>query len=242
MVLKLEKNTINLIKSLGFKSNEVGSVLFIIIALNDGEINLLDEFDEETSDKSALLLYKNLEVRGILEKDKREDKISTYMLTFQGQELADTLCKCDSSPIVVPCKEEDLNEWVETWRELWKDDRGVSYRWDNRALLGSQRDTFIKMQRFLADYNYLFKKLPEGLTPRGAIIGATEAYLNQHKKVAFYMCKTSNNFISKQEGKTRDTIQSILALEVENFIAMYKATNGQGGKVIPKKKPFSRSV
>lgn len=213
-----------LINSIGvlFKPNEIGSVIIVLQALYNGDLELLDEFDRKNKDKSALLLYKNMELCKLIK--KTEDK-QHYQLTWSGNQLIEKGCECEEIK-----KEQSLKDWIEEWRALWKNERGESYKSGNRTLLVSEKEIYERMQKFLSEYAYLFKNH----SAKDVIIGATKKYIYEFKKVNFAYCKNSDYFILKG-SEYKGASKSVLASECENYIA---SVNNTATEIVP----FSKAL
>lgn len=223
--MKLNENTIKTLKEY-FKANEIGSVAFVLEAISEGDYKSLDVFDDGNKDKTALVLYKNMELRQLIQ---RTGEKKLYTLSWLGVQLLKSITECEGCK-EEPKKEEDLANWVGEWVALWKDNRGQYLKWDGRTLGCSEKDAFTRLNTFILNYSYLFKEH----SAKDLILGATKNYLAELKKINYAYAKNAENFIYKQEGRTKDTTKSTLAAEIENYIAGKRETN--------KKQAFSKSI
>jgi hypothetical protein len=84
--IQFNKNIIDKVRSYNFQVDQLGSILFVLFALYEGKIDLLDEFDDSNKQKRALFLYKELELKDLLTSSKEEDN-TIYVLTQKGIDL-----------------------------------------------------------------------------------------------------------------------------------------------------------
>ncbi len=158
-------------------------------------------------------------MKGLIKKDNVSN--SLYQLSFNGETLVNKINNVEIEAKTPEIQEEPLMDFVQRWLALWKDNKGIYYRDGKRSLGSTERDIFNKFQSFFSDYQYVFSDLKFGLTPRQVIMEATKNYIEELKKKNFEYCKGSDGFIWKQEGATKNTKKSMLAVECQDYIAKY---------------------
>lgn len=212
MKIKIDATTIETLKSLGLHPDNVGSGIMVLESLYNKDYALLDAFDDLTTNKRALTLYKELERLELLQRT-RNSKYA-FSLTSLGIECVETF---SDNPVH---RTQSVEDWIHSYRELWiNPDTGSYYQTpDKRSLGASVKDLTNKMKSFLEIYKDSFTNLPSDETVQSVIIESTKRYIEEFRKVRFAYCKDAYNFIFKQEGKTRDTVRSLLATACENYI------------------------
>lgn len=212
MKIRIDATTIETLKSLGLYPDNVGSAIMILESLYNKDYDLLNAFDDLTTSKRALTLYKELERLDFLQRTKN----SKY--AFSLTQLANECIEIFSDKSIQ--KIESVEDWIHAYRELWiNPDTGSYYQTpDKRSLGASVKDLTNKMKSFLEIYKDSFADIPSDETVHSVIIESTRRYIEEFKKVRFAYCKDAYNFIFKQEGKTKDTVRSLLATACENYI------------------------
>lgn len=83
--LKVEynKEIIEKFKSIHIAADHIGSVLFVLLALDEERIDLLDTIDDENKARRMLLLYRQLDKRNLITPGKEQ----LYALTEEGKSL-----------------------------------------------------------------------------------------------------------------------------------------------------------
>lgn len=221
----ISESSIDKCREIGIRMEIMGSCLFVLQAMYSKDYALLERFDDSDTDQSAMILYKEMERVGLLLRD--HEGYLNFVITPKG---IDFIRNLETGQVHKP--KEVFTDWIKDWIGLWKDSKGHSLKSpDGRNLACSERDATVRMNKFLNSYAYLFENLPTGLTTKELVIKATEKYLSEYKKNNYAFCKNAYNFIMKQEGSTKDTNNSILASECENFISSFKnnKTNNTSG-------------
>ena len=172
-----------------------------------------------------------LELENLIQEIPLENSID-YKITERGNIFLNEYKNIISNKInVLESTNFEIENWIEDWIKLWKDKNGIFFKTPDRRSLGiNKKDALAKMKWFLENYQELFDLQN---SPKETILGATKEYIEEYKKVNFAFCKRPNNFISKREDRTKDSLYSTLAAECENFIA------NKGAK---KKSVFKRST
>ena len=183
----------------------LGTVCFILIALDENKIDLLDCLDDNNKTRKAALLYRQLMFRGLLEFTTPDDN-SFYRLSLKGKELVVFLKKEFSEEILstvksIPSKKavevhaEDLEELSETESEdvsSWIVDYVNLFpikNSDNRMLRMHELTALGKMRLFIRRYKYT----------KDTILSATELYIKMQElnDSTHKYTKNSTNFIQK---------------------------------------------
>lgn len=88
--IKIEFNggIIDKMRALNLQTDQVGSILFILFALYENRIDLLDKFDDNNKERRTILLYRLLERRELISQLEEEAPIH-YTLTDKGIRLID---------------------------------------------------------------------------------------------------------------------------------------------------------
>jgi hypothetical protein len=197
--IQFNKKIIDKVKSYSFQVDQLGSILFILCALYEGKIELLDEFDDSNKQRRALMLYKELELRGLLKTTGEEESI--YILTEKGIELIEFL-KINSTGVTaeriavsgVDQLKTEVGENVEAWIDEWLDifPRGVK---TNGKLVRSDKPSCLrKMQFFIAEYKY----------NKETILEATKAYVESKRLQGYEFMRCATYFIYRIETSTKD--------------------------------------
>src|SRR5688572_2512015 len=90
--IQFSVNVINKIKNLNLRVDRLGSVMFILFALYEKKYALLDEFDDSNRQRFALMLYKDLEMKGLLEQNTQSDA-PHFVLSSKGTEFVESIKK-----------------------------------------------------------------------------------------------------------------------------------------------------
>jgi hypothetical protein len=86
--IQFNVNVIKKVKSYHFQADQIGSVLFVLFAMYEGQNELLDEWDDFNTSKRAILLYREIESRGLVEEAIGDGKGNPlFVLTKEGTEL-----------------------------------------------------------------------------------------------------------------------------------------------------------
>ena len=210
--IQFNKKIIDKIKSLSFQVDQLGSVLFILFALYEGKIDLLDEFDDGNKERRALILYKELVLRDLL---IPSDDETIYILTDKAVELIEFI-KTNTSEITteriavagVEQLKEAVTDEVETWIEQWLDlfPRGV--KTFGKPVRSSKIECLRKMQNFIKENGY----------SRDVILEATKAYVESKRQVAWEFMRCATYFIYRVDGGSIKDKTSDLAAWCEQVL------------------------
>lgn len=201
--LEIQFNTeiVKKLKALKFQVDQLGSVLFILFCLYENNLELLDEFDDYNKQKRAVLLYKDIESRGLILQETKPDKGDTlFSLTKEGTELVEYIkshfTSITSERIAVSgvdaIKEpdpQDVDTWIDEWIDIFP--RGVKS--GGRLLRSDLPSCLRKMKIFLREYKY----------SKETIMQATRNYINSKAKDAFAFTRCAVYFIYRVEGGSR---------------------------------------
>jgi hypothetical protein len=213
--MEITKENLELCISYNMNRDILGSCLFVLDCFNKEDYELLDKFDDQNSNKNALIVYKYLEKLKFLKQEKNNDKTIHFKLTTIGKNFIE-LIKTNKFEE----KEEEVEDWIKDYINLFKTDKRVFIKTANNRSLGSSlNDVMINMRMFLQRYNYIFSNCNK----KDVILKATSNYLNSMKKNNYMYAKDCYYFIMKQEGTTRTSLKSTLAAECENVINSLEA-------------------
>lgn len=213
-VIQLEfcKPIIERLKTHRIYIDTMGSMVMIMLALFEEKYDLLDIIDDSNKEKRAGILYRQLMLRGLLEKSKDEDA-SHYRLTPQGIELV-TFFKeqWKDQPKHVEVKAEDLvpiaktermdiDAWISTYVNLFPIKNA-----EGRNLRMHEVPVAKKMEGFIKRYKYA----------KEVILEATKLYLKEQNTndPTHKYTKNSQNFIQKYG----DGIESELASWCKRYL------------------------
>lgn len=194
--IQFNKKIIEKIRSLNFHVDQLGSVLFVLFALYEGKIELLDEFDDSNKERRALMLYKELALRDLLIASADE---TIYILTEKGVELIEFIKKntseINTEKIAVAgveqlktAIEEDVDSWIDAWLDLFP--RGVKTL--GKPVRSSRIECLRKMQFFTKEYKY----------SKETIMDATKAYVESKRQQGYEFMRCSTYFIYRVEGNS----------------------------------------
>jgi hypothetical protein len=202
------------VKALNFQVDQLGSVLFILFSLYENRLDLLDEFDDFNLQKRAILLYKELEVRNLVEKNENEDKDqSHFVLTKEGMEFVEFIKaefskqkeQITSEDIAVSGVEslkegvvttsDDVEAWIDEWVDIFP--RGVKS--GGRLIRSDKASCLRKMKVFLREYDY----------DRETIMKATKAYMDSKRQENYAYCRCAVYFIYRVDTSRSDKISDL---------------------------------
>lgn len=220
--IQFNTNIVKKVKSLNFQADQIGSVLFILFALYESKLELLDEFDDYNKQKRAFMLYKEMEFAGVLEMLKNTKKgESLFQLTKQGMELVEYIkaefknpSELTSETISVSGVEqlkEELQtdpELVENWIDEWIEIFPKNVKSGGRLLRGDKPSCLRKMKIFMREYGY----------NREVILRATKAYIKSKQSENYAYTRCAVYFIYRIEGNSRAERMSDLAAWCEDVI------------------------
>ena len=194
-------------------TNDVlGSVLFILIGLYEGKIELLDELDDFTRKKRIVLLYRMLERLNLIELSD-EDEMSLYCLTTEGVELVEFVKKefihtnhtSLTTEVVIKEKlelaEDAPEKWIEEWINLFPQRKHA------RTFRSHPKDVLPRMKEFIEKHKYT----------KEVIFEATKAYLREQEEENDHRFTIeSHYFIKKGKGEDANSKLSAVCYEWVN--------------------------
>lgn len=200
-------NIINRIKALNLRVDRIGSVLFVLFALYEKRHDLLDEFDDSNRQKFALLLYKDLEMKGLLEQNTQADT-PHFILSSKGNEFVESIKnEFIASPTAMdiavfgadaivrePVLSGSVN-WIEEWIDLFP--RGV--RSGGKLLRADAQSCLKKMEIFIKTYPY----------KKEVIMEATRRYLEDRAAVNYEYTRCAVYFIYRMEKQGGETVSDL---------------------------------
>src|SRR5687767_1565373 len=206
--IQFSGNIITKIKNLNLRVDRIGSVLFVLFALYEKRYDLLDEFDDSNRQKFALLLYKDLEMRGLLEQNTQAEN-PHFILSNKGIEFVESIKKeFTNAPTAVdiavfgadavvrePILSGSVN-WIEEWLDLFP--RGV--RSGGKLLRADAQSCLKKMEIFIKTYPAYTKEV---------IMEATRRYLEDRAAVNYEYTRCAVYFIYRMERQGGETISDL---------------------------------
>lgn len=206
--IQFNASIIKRMKELDLSVDYIGSILFILFALLEGRYDLLDEFDDGNRERRAIILYRQMERRGLLEADMQG--VGHYKLTMKAVELIEFVTsefekenKSITAALIEPvAEEEDVMEWIKDYVNLFP-----AGRFFGRQLRLNHKDAARRMQDFQKKYKY----------DKDTILGATKMYIREQEQspTGHEYTRNSNYFIFKGVGKD---LVSDLATWCENYL------------------------
>lgn len=198
------------VHALNFNVDQLGSVLFVLFALYEDRVDLLDHFDDFNTKKRAFLLYKEMEIRELLELADTEDE-SHFILTKRGIELVEFIKgeftksneEVTSENIAVSgvenlkeaINEDDVESWIDAWVDVFP--RGVKS--GGRLVRSDRQSCLRKMKIFIKEYGY----------GRDIIMKATKAYIEAKSNENFAYTRCAVYFIYRVEGSRADKVSDL---------------------------------
>lgn len=194
--IQFNKAIIDKVKSLKFQVDQLGSVLFILFALYEGKIELLDEFDDSNKERRALLLYKELVLRDLL---VASDDETIYVLTPKGIELIEFIQENTSditTERIAVAGVDQLKDavGVETWIDEWLDIFPRGIRTGGKLLRSDKGSCTRKMISFIKEYKY----------DKDTIFAATKAYMEAKRQEGYAFTRCATYFIYRAETSYKD--------------------------------------
>lgn len=218
-IVMIDKEIISRCRNYKIDGEHIGTALFLLESIYYKYKNedVLTVLNDQGNDFSMFSLHKNLELNGILKLDK-----IGWLLTDRGFDFVIWYInyreKILGNLVIEPepgVTEDSIELWIEDWRNLWRNNKGVFIKEPSGRSLGiSKKDAILKLTAFIENYHDLFTDHK----PKDLILTATKNYLSEYKKVGYAFCKRADYFISKREGKTSDSNFSSLATECDNVI------------------------
>lgn len=205
--IQFNKKIINKVRSYNFQVDQLGSVLFVLFALYEGKIELLDEFDDDNKQRRALFLYKELELRDLLTSSK-EDEDTIYVLTQKGIDLIEFI-KTNSDEVTaekiavsgVDQLKTEIVDGVESWIDEWLDTFPRGVKTGGKLVRSDRKECVRKLQFFIKEYNY----------DKETIIEATKAYVESKRQVGWEFMRCATYFIYRVDNSTKDKTSDLAA-------------------------------
>lgn len=223
--ISINKEIVKILREYSINSDYMGSVLIVLHCLYNEKYELLDELDKDNSDLLFLHVYKDLEMKFILDKTDADSNVH-FKLTGDGMVLFQKILAVSKDKKVTQKKIIDLS-WAESWIELWRDNRGLFYKSPSYSLGASSRDVKDKLIKFFANYGEIFKGLSDDEIANVILI-VTEEYVKKEREKGFEYTRKSINYISKVESGNKG---SDLAMACEEFINQLNKKPELGNKI-----------
>lgn len=227
--IQLNESIINRLKQERISNDKMISVYVILKALYEKKEELLDILDDSNKEKTMLILYKQLEFKGLIEKTKTEEEANHYMLTNRGVSLIDyILSEYETKKILkkeekqIEKNETDVESWIKDWIKIFPEGKH-----NNRYLRSNSKECCEKMKSFINNYNF----------EKDVIFEATQAYISNQEQSpdGHTYTRNSSNFISKSVTRAKEDKVSDLATWCEIIL-----NNKKEGKESITKDPFAK--
>lgn len=198
--IQFNKKIIDKIKSFNFHIDQLGSILFILFALYEGKIDLLDEFDDSNKQRRALFLYKELELRDLLSQATEESTI--FVLTKKGTDLiefiknnsnevtAESIAVSGVDQLKTEISTNDVDSWINEWLDIFP--RGI--KTGGKPVRSNAKECARKMQWFMKEYPY----------SKDVIMEATKAFVEASRQVGYQFMRCATYFIFRIESSIKD--------------------------------------
>lgn len=224
--IQFNSEIIKKVKAQNFQVDQLGSILFILFALYENRLDLLDEFDDYNKARRAILMYKELEVRDLIAEDLAASKgEATYNLTKSGMEFVESLkaefSKTQSNVTSVDIavsgvdtlkdviNADDVEGWIDEWVDLFP--RGVKS--GGRLVRSDRQSCLRKMKVFLREYDY----------DRDTILNATRKYVESKANDGYNYMKCAVYFIYRADTSRVDKVS-----DLATWCDQYKHDEGEG--------------
>jgi hypothetical protein len=211
--VQINENIINHYKSYNLSVEHLGSILFILFALYENRIDLLEAFDDSSKEKRALILYDHLIIKGFLD-ETSNDEVNEYTLTKKALEFIELVnSECEKEnvhilpeiPVSIEAEKqitkeavESVDSWITDWIKLFPEGEI-----NGRYLRINKKECLVKMSWFMQNYEF----------DKQTIFNATKTYLDTQERGPHGHMYTRNSsyFISKQQGSSKADKVSDLA-------------------------------
>lgn len=169
--IQLNASIIQRLKSHDLYVDHMGTCLAIMLALQEKRYDLLDEFDDSNRNKRAILIYRQLELRGFLEPAVehhfRLTKKAEVLLDFvrseyikDGEEFTiETLDQVEEIPVrhePVETVSDWINDYISIFPDAFRDHPKIATK---------------RMEEFINQYGY----------DKQTILGATRMYISEQE-------------------------------------------------------------
>lgn len=189
--LRIDDKVIKKLRELKLYPDTMLSYTFILLALREKNIGVLDALDDMSTSRRAFLMYQDLVRLGLIkEANGEENTPSIYKLTEKGEALLtelEQLVPAEDAPSLSPSQseEEDVAEWMSKWMDLWP----VGVTSGGKLVRSDKKSCVIKMKKFLKDYPEFNKDI---------IFKATQMYIDQFDLDNPQFMKCAVYFIDKR--------------------------------------------
>jgi len=166
--------------------------LFILIALHQNKIDLLDLYDNNGTRSQVLIYeYQNLHMHGFL--DQSSDTLM-YGISEKGIELVEELmagfeCQEEQEPVI------DTSKLSFEYLELFPKIKLPSQKYARSSAVEIEK----KLKTFIRNYRSVFKKHYKIKLTNELILAATRNYVDRYAKDGYKFMVTSSYFIQKNE-------------------------------------------
>lgn len=162
----------------------LGSILFILTALYEGRVDLLDIYDDSNKEKRVLILYRYLVRKGLIE--EKSDDETLYELTEKGAALVKFVKTERKEKEKTETK--GVEDWVQDWINLFPEGKV-----EGRYLRSGKLECADRLTWFIKNYGY----------DKDTIIEATKRYLEsqQNSPSGHMYTRNANYFIFKGRSK-----------------------------------------
>jgi len=204
----LDSAIIKKLREARISEREMGSAEVVLIGMLNDEVEVLDEMDQENSNRDFVLFFKSLEHKGLVQVDK--DGPLNWKLTKKGTDLATFILERSDSQIVtqVQILDKETGELVEQEpTDLQKLAREVNAAFppsndQKRQLRRGYDNTLRKLEVFKSNYSF----------PEDVVLDAVKLYLAEQEDSpsGHQFTQNCSNFIAEQD-KTGKVLSSTLA-------------------------------
>lgn len=200
--IQFNERVIERVKSQGISTENMGSALFVLFALYEQRIDLLDLFDDTNKEKRALILYQTLERKGLIEKTDETEQ-EHYRLSEKGIDLINFVkaqftqdTGVTTQTLMPALSTENVSAWIKKYIDLFPAEKV-----GGRYLRTNITECTDRMRWFIKTYPYTMD----------IILKATEDYLSSQalSKDGHMYTVNSSYFIFK--GRNRHERTSGLA-------------------------------
>ena len=186
--IQIGEEIIRKARELEIYPDNLGSSLFVMLAIFEGKMQLLDSWDDTSTSKRAMILYRTLLRRGLLIETEKKSKF-LYDLSKKGkdfiewvrQDFDDELHAEDLQPLVEKSKKKEMSveEFAEKYVALFPSEFRVHPR-----IIPQRLERFFKIFKEYKDFELL--------------LAATQLYIKTLKENQGYIRK-AHYFIWKAE-------------------------------------------
>lgn len=182
--VKYTKELIKAFRDQGLPSDILGSALLVLIAIDNGETEFLETFDDDMKERRVVILYRELDRRGFIAPREVGENIH-YHLTPLGKSLLDKFDFSQKTVFeVVNEAEKEEENWIQEYIQLFP-----------KHLRDNTQTVLTRMREFIKVYKY----------SKEVILQATRQYLidQEEKGENYKYTRRSVYFIWKGRGTER---------------------------------------